>query len=357
MLAAGAFATIVVGALMVPQTAHAQQTTARTCIATISTNSGNVTVLRKIGPKQDCPSGETLYTWERTGFAWKDVWDSGTTYKVNDAVSIGGTSYLSLVDDNLNNDPETSPSEWAILALEGAAGATGADGSDGATGPTGADGADGVTGPTGDPGSAGATGPTGSTGADGIAGATGATGPSGATGSTGPAGGGAILSSSSGEPAVATTIMPGVSGTVTVLPLSGSTSEDGVSLVGGTIDLAGVTAGQPVARDGTITSVAGFSSLTVAQNLVGTTVTQTISVYQSTTPDNVYTQIPGTEVVLAPSLTGVLAPGTVASGIVTGLSIPVTAGSNLIIVYAVTADGVTLINVITADVSASVNIV
>jgi len=350
-LAAGAFATFVVGALMVPQTAHAQQTTARTCIATISTNSGNVTVLRKIGPKQDCPAGETLYTWERTGFAWKDAWDSGTTYKLNDAVSLGGTSYLSLVDDNLNNDPDTSPSEWAILALEGA---------DGATGPTGDDGADGVTGPTGDPGAAGMTGPTGATGADGIAGATGATGATGAdgaTGTTGPAGGGAILSSSSGEPAVATTIIPGVSGTVTVLPLSGSTSETGVSVVGGAIDLTGITAGQPVARDGTITAVAGFSSLTVAVPLVGTTVTQTISVYQSTTPDNIYTQIAGTEVVLAPSLTGVLAIGTVASGILTGLSIPVTAGSNLVVVYAITADGVSLINVITADVSASVNIV
>ncbi len=357
MLAAGAFATIVVGALMVPQTAHAQQTTARTCIATISTNSGNVTVLRKIGPKQDCPAGETLYTWERTGFAWKDVWDSGTTYKLNDAVSLGGTSYLSLVDSNLNNDPETSPSEWAILALEGADGATGADGANGVTGPTGADGANGATGPTGDPGTAGAAGATGPTGADGVAGATGVTGPTGATGSTGPAGGGAILSSSSGEPAVATTIAGGLSGTVTVLPLSGSTSEDGVSLVGGTIDLAGVTAGQPVARDGTITSIAGFSSLTVAQNLVGTTVTQTISVYQSTTPDNVYTQIPGTEVILSPPLTGVVPIGTIANGMLTGLSIPVTAGTNLIVVYSATAAGVTLINVITADVSASVNIV
>ena len=96
--------------------------TARTCITTISTDIGPVNVLRKIGPKQDCPSGETLYTWERTGFSWRDVWSSSTTYKVNDAVSLGGTSYLSLVDDNLNNDPETSPGEWAILALEGADG-------------------------------------------------------------------------------------------------------------------------------------------------------------------------------------------------------------------------------------------
>src|SRR5512142_2188575 len=95
--------------------AAAQQTTARTCITDIETNIGSVRVLRKIGPKQDCPVGESLYTWERTGFAWRDVWSSSTTYKVNDAVSLGGTSYLSLVDDNLNHDPESSPSQWAIL--------------------------------------------------------------------------------------------------------------------------------------------------------------------------------------------------------------------------------------------------
>ena len=179
---AEALAAVVVAAgFAVPQ-AEAQQTTARTCVTSISTNIGEVTVLRKIGPKQSCPSGETLYTWERTGFAWRDVWSSATTYKLNDAVSLGGTSYLSLVDGNLNNDPETSPSEWAILALEGAEGATGPTGEDGDEGATGA------TGPTGDAGATGATGPTGDAGATGATGATGTTGPTGATGATGDAG-------------------------------------------------------------------------------------------------------------------------------------------------------------------------
>jgi len=352
-LVAVALAASVVGVLSSPQLGGAQQTTARTCITTISTNSGDVRVLRKIGPKQSCPAGEELYTWERTGFAWKDVWSPSTTYKLNDAVSLGGTSFLSLVDGNLNNDPETSPAEWAILALEGAAGPTGADGNDGATGPTGENGANGIAGAAGAPGATGATGPTGPTGADGIAGVTGA---DGATGPTGAAGAGAIFSSSSGDPAVATTIAGGLVGTVTVLPLSGSTSEPGVSVVGGTIDLTGTTTGQPVSRDGTITAIAGFASLTAAQALVGTTVTQTISVWQSTTPDNVYTPIPGAELNLAPPLTGVLGIGTVSNGILTGLSIPVTAGTNLIVVYSATATGLTLINVITADVSASVSI-
>jgi hypothetical protein len=47
--------------------ASAQQTTARTCITDIATNIGTVRVLRKIGPKQSCPVGEDLYTWERSG--------------------------------------------------------------------------------------------------------------------------------------------------------------------------------------------------------------------------------------------------------------------------------------------------
>lgn len=181
--------------------AHGQETeaqnTARTCLATIRSDIGPVRVLRKLGPKQECPAGEPLYTWQRTGFAWRDVWSPTTTYGVNDAVSLGGTSYLSLVADNLNNDPETSPDAWAILALEGADGATGPTGDTGPTGatgptgdagPTGPTGADGATGATGATGGDGAIGPTGPTGADGATGPTGETGPTGATGPTGHSG-------------------------------------------------------------------------------------------------------------------------------------------------------------------------
>lgn len=116
-----------------------------------------------------------FFGWERTGFAWRDVRSPATTYKVNDAVSLGGTSYLSLVDENLGNDPETSPGAWAILALEGAPGETGPAG------------APGMTGATGDQGGTGATGTTGATGATGESGSTGVAGERGATGATGPA--------------------------------------------------------------------------------------------------------------------------------------------------------------------------
>jgi len=157
--------------------------TARTCIAKIQTSVGPMNVLRKIGPKASCPAGETLYTWERSGFVWRGDWSPTTTYAVNDAVGLDGTSYLSSVDGNLSNDPETSPAQWTILALGGADGQTGPSGPAGPSGPDGASGADGpagTTGPAGEPGLPGAPGPTGETGATGATGATGPTGVPGA---------------------------------------------------------------------------------------------------------------------------------------------------------------------------------
>ncbi|MBY0277511.1 hypothetical protein K2Z84_19435 [Candidatus Binatia bacterium] len=48
--------------------AAADSRQARTCITTLQTDKGPIKVLRKIGPKQTCAAGETLYTWDRTGF-------------------------------------------------------------------------------------------------------------------------------------------------------------------------------------------------------------------------------------------------------------------------------------------------
>jgi BclB C-terminal domain-containing protein len=83
-------------------------------------------------------------------------------------------------------------------------------------------------------------------------------------------------------------------------------------------------------------------------------VTLTAQLWHSTTPDNTYTAIPGTDVTLAPSLTGVVSIGTISNRIITGLNIPVTAQSNLIWVISATATGVTLINNVQINVSTSV---
>ena len=89
------------------------------------------------------------------GLTWLGAWGSAMSYAVNDAVSYGGASYLSVVPGNVGQRPDLYPAAWAVLAQQGATGAAGA---------------------TGSAGPAGVAGPQGSTGAAGVAGATGAAG-------------------------------------------------------------------------------------------------------------------------------------------------------------------------------------
>ena len=161
------------------------------------------------------------------GVNYTGNYSSMNSYGVADAVSYGGSSYVSLVTNNHGNTPDQSPAYWAVLVAQGPqglpgatgpvgpAGAAGANGTPGATGPigpqglkgdpglqgpAGAQGLTGPAGPQGDKGDIGAQGPAGQAGAQGIAGVTGQAGPQGpagvqgaagapgATGSTGPAG-------------------------------------------------------------------------------------------------------------------------------------------------------------------------
>ena len=131
------------------------------------------------------------------GLTWQGVWNNSTPYNLNDAVSLNGTSYISLIANNTNNEPDNVPADWSIVAsvgATGAAGAAGTAGATGATGPAGPTGSQGATGATGNSGPAGPAGPTGATGntgpqgATGNAGPAGPTGPTGATGNSGPAG-------------------------------------------------------------------------------------------------------------------------------------------------------------------------
>jgi BclB C-terminal domain-containing protein len=227
----------------------------------------------------------------------------------------------------------------------GATGAVGPTGA-GATGVTGATGATGVTGLTGPTGPTGFTGPTGATGATGV-GATGATGPTGATGAVGPSGAGAIIPFASGQPVSVNTIAGGLSGQGALIGF-GSSGQTPANL-GGSIDLTGgpginLNFAFSVPRDGTITSMTAYFSNTTALALIGSSITLSGQLYQSTTPDNVFTPIAGAVATLAPALTGIVANGQVSSGTVTGLSIPVTTGTRLLFVGSATAAGLSLIN-------------
>ena len=250
----------------------------------------------------------------------------------------------------------------AVTGVTGPAGATGATGATGpagatvgVTGPQGVQGVQGITGPTG---ATGITGPTGSTGADGALGPTGPTGASGATGPSGPTGvtgASTIIPYASGAPIVMTTLLGGLAGTTSAVGFGNSVA--GISLGGSNIDgtlLSNMAFSVP--RDGTITSISAFFSNTVALSLIGTSITINAQLYQSTAPGNTFTAIPGAVVTLGPPMTGIIALGTVANGITTGLAIPVTEQTRLLLVYSATADGLALINTVTGYASAGVAI-
>jgi collagen type I alpha len=251
----------------------------------------------------------------------------------------------------------------------GAAGAAGAQGLPGPTGPAGTQGATGLqgaqgatgvagaTGASGQTGATGATGVTGATGASGPTGATGATGTTGATGATGSTGAGAILMSGSGSPAQLTTVSGGLSGNVSEIPAEGIGVTNGVTESGSTIDVTDTdNQAEIMPRDGTITSVSAYFSTSAAQSLVGTTVTVTAQLFESNTPDDTFTPVPGAIVTLAPAFTGVLAVGTIANGTTTGLSIPVTNQTRMMVVFSATAAGVTLINTVSGYADAGIGI-
>lgn len=173
-------------------------------------------------------------------------------------------------------------------------------------------------------------------------GPTGPAGPAGIPGATGLAGSGAIIPYASGLPVALTTVLGGLANTNATMGFGNST--DGILLIGGLIDLSG-SAGlnldhafsMPV--DGTITSISAYFSTAAGVSLIGSTVSITAQLYSSTTPDNLFSPIPGATVTLAPGFTGLVTLGTTSNGITTGLSIPVTAQTRLLMVFSPAVTG------------------
>ena len=200
------------------------------------------------------------------------------------------------------------------------------------------------------------------TGPTGIQGPTGATGIQGPQGLQGVAGSSAIIPYASGLPVTLTTIAGGLVGTTALVGFGNSAN--GVSILGGTIDLSGasIVAGTPInmafsaPRDGTITAISAYFSVTTALSITGTTVTITAQLYRSTTPNNTFTAVPGAVVTLAPALTGLLAIGASSNGLITGLNIPVTSQTRLLLVFSATATGLSLAQTIIGYASGGVAI-
>lgn len=209
----------------------------------------------------------------------------------------------------------------------------------------------GRTGPTGNTGNTGATGATGF----GVTGPTGSTGADGATGVTGPTGADGVA----GIPLSLTTIAGGLVGTPGFVGFG--SSAPGLSIVGGVIDLTNAAGtltnfAFSMPRAGTITSISAYFSTTAALSLVGSTITITATLYQSTVPNNSFTAVPGATVTLAPPLTGVLSVGSISSGIVTGLNIVATAQTRFLLVFTATASGLSLVNTVAGYASAGIAI-
>lgn len=102
-----------------------------------------------------------------TGINWKGSWNSSTNYLPNDAVSVGGSSYLAL-QANVNIQPPVTGT-WDLLAQKGAIGASGPQGLPGPTGAMGEIGPQGLIGPIGPMGPIGPEGPPGADGPQGPA--------------------------------------------------------------------------------------------------------------------------------------------------------------------------------------------
>jgi hypothetical protein len=116
------------------------------------------------------------------GLTWRGHWDPATLYVADDAVELGGASFVAVVANVASPPPG---SDWDLLAGAGAAGPQGPMGlmgPQGAAGPQGAVGAQGPAGLQGEVGLAGPAGPQGLQGEVGPAGPAGPAGPQGAPG-------------------------------------------------------------------------------------------------------------------------------------------------------------------------------
>lgn len=177
---------------------------------------------------------------------------------------------------------------------------------------------------------------------------------SGATGATGAAGASDITAFASGAPATMTTDGGGLENDVVIV---GFGENEVTQTSAGSIDATGLDdLAFSVPRDGTLTSLSTFFTVTTSMSLVGTTITTTCQIFESPTPDNNFNPVPGAVVTMAPALTGVVSIGTVINGITTGLNIPVTAQTRLMLVCGSTASGLSLINSISGQFSGGVSI-
>ena len=70
------------------------------------------------------PPNATYWSTFARGMNWRGTWSGATEYEVNDVVEYLSSSWISISNDNLNNTPSTSPSNWNLVAQTGDVSAT-----------------------------------------------------------------------------------------------------------------------------------------------------------------------------------------------------------------------------------------
>jgi BclB C-terminal domain-containing protein len=158
-----------------------------------------------------------------------------------------------------------------------------------------------------------------------------------------------------------TTLLGALVGTGAILPLDGALTggpTNGYSITAGTVSgtpSPGLSfPSEVVPRDLTITGLSFTFDLSLALIEIGTDITMEAQLYEAPSGSNTYTAIPGTLVTAAPGLTGIISAGTIVTGSLTGLSIAVPAGDQIVEVVSATASGL-IVNTITGNASVGVS--
>ena len=168
-------------------------------------------------------------------------------------------------------------------------------------------------------------------------------------------GGGAVIPFSSGSnPILMTTMAGGLAETPSFIAFGAN--EIGPVMTS-PVDLQGSSSmAFSLPRDGTITSISAYFNNLQEIDLTDSAITITVELYQSTVPNEIFTLIPGTSFTLSPSLSGIVAVGFSASGSISGLNIPVTENSRILLVYSIAATGESLVHTVVGVASAGVTI-
>ncbi|MEG0873183.1 MAG: exosporium glycoprotein BclB-related protein [Clostridia bacterium] len=207
-----------------------------------------------------------------------------------------------------------------------------------------------VKGPKGDTGNIGPVGPRGPMGLQGLTGATGPIGPTGPTSNIH-----AIIPISSGEPALLTSRCKTEDGIPCFVGFG--RSGPGVRVLESVIDISRLpNHAFSMPRDGNISGLTAYFSLSSNLSLIDTNVTISARLYISNTPNNIFTEIKETLLILTPTFTGNVAENTVAKASISNLSIPVTIENRILFVFSAKANGTNSDNAIMGYASGGIDI-